>query len=110
MTGSNIGLGLEAARHFPRLGASKVILAVPSISRGEAAAKSIHDFIGKTSVCKVWLLDMGNWNSIKEFVRRAGGLKRLDIVIENAGIAASEYAEMEGLESMVAVNVVEISC
>jgi hypothetical protein len=28
VTGSNVGLGLEAARHFTRLGASKVILAV----------------------------------------------------------------------------------
>jgi len=106
VTGSNVGLGLEAARHFAQLGAAQVILAVRSIAKGEAAAKSIHDSIGRIGVCEVWQLDMGNWDSIKEFVRRAEGLKRLDVVVENAGIAVIDYAEMEGLESTVAVNVV----
>jgi NAD(P)-dependent dehydrogenase (short-subunit alcohol dehydrogenase family) len=41
VTGSNTGLGLEAARLLIRLNASKVILAVRTISKGEAAARSI---------------------------------------------------------------------
>ena len=106
VTGSNTGLGLEAARHFARLGASKVILAVRSIAKGEAAAKSIYDSVGKEGVCEVWQLDMGNWDSIRSFVKKAEGLKRLDVVCENAGIAYPEYVEMEGVESNVAVNVV----
>jgi NAD(P)-dependent dehydrogenase (short-subunit alcohol dehydrogenase family) len=106
VTGSNIGLGLEAARHFALLGAAKVILAVRSIAKGEAAANSIHDSIGKKGVCEVWQLDMGNWDSIKEFVKRVEGLQRLDIVMENAGIAVFDYAQMEGMESTIAVNVV----
>jgi retinol dehydrogenase 12 len=75
VTGSNVGLGLEAARHFARLGASKVILAVRSIAKGEKAARSIHQFIGKQNVCEVWQVDMGNFDSIKEFVKRVEGLE-----------------------------------
>src|SRR6266536_1040966 len=43
MTGSNTGLGLEAARHITKLGAQRVILAVRSIAKGEAAKKSIEE-------------------------------------------------------------------
>jgi NAD(P)-dependent dehydrogenase (short-subunit alcohol dehydrogenase family) len=42
VTGANTGLGLETARHFTRLGAEKVIIACRTISKGEAAKKSIE--------------------------------------------------------------------
>lgn len=42
ISGSNTGLGLEAARHFVRLEASRVILAVRNAQKGKAAAESIH--------------------------------------------------------------------
>jgi NAD(P)-dependent dehydrogenase (short-subunit alcohol dehydrogenase family) len=108
VTGSNVGLGLEAARHVARRGASKVILAVRSIAKGEEAARSVHQSIGRQGVCEVWQVDMGNFDSIKEFVKRVEGLERLDVVIENAGIAklVYEWNEVEKLESTIAVNVV----
>ncbi|AEO63726.1 uncharacterized protein THITE_2141773 [Thermothielavioides terrestris NRRL 8126] len=37
ITGSNTGLGKEAARHYIRLGAKKLILVVYSVEKGEAA-------------------------------------------------------------------------
>jgi NAD(P)-dependent dehydrogenase (short-subunit alcohol dehydrogenase family) len=37
VTGSNTGLGLEAARHFVRLDAPRVIIAIRSIKKGEDA-------------------------------------------------------------------------
>lgn len=37
VTGSNVGLGFEAARHFYRLNCAKLILAVRTISKGETA-------------------------------------------------------------------------
>ena len=106
VTGSNIGLGLEAARHFARLDATKVILAVRSIAKGEEAARSIHESTGRKGVCEVWQLDMGNFDSVKEFAQRAAKLERLDAVLENAGINTMEYVAMEGFESTIAVNVV----
>ncbi|KAG0652271.1 short chain dehydrogenase atnD [Hyphodiscus hymeniophilus] len=106
VTGSNIGLGLEAARHFTRLQASKVILAVRNIRAGEEAAKSIHESTGRNKVCEVWQVDIGNWESVKTFVKRAEGLERLDVVVENAGVAKMDYSELEGVESTIAVNVV----
>ena len=106
VTGSNTGLGLEAARHFARLNASKVILAVRNIRAGEEAAKSIHESTGRKGVCEVWQVDLGNWDSVKSFVKRTEGLERLDVVLENAGIARNDFTELEGMESTVAVNVV----
>lgn len=106
VTGSNTGLGLETARHIARLGASKLILAVRSIAKGEDAAQSIHESVGRKGICEVWQVDMGNFDSVKEFTKRVSSLDRLDAVVENAGIQNFSYIEMEGTESTIAVNVV----
>ncbi|CZT49493.1 related to enoyl-CoA hydratase/isomerase [Rhynchosporium secalis] len=42
VTGSNTGLGQEAAQHFVALGAAKVILACRSIEKGESAKSKIE--------------------------------------------------------------------
>ncbi|EPE34833.1 NAD(P)-binding Rossmann-fold containing protein [Glarea lozoyensis ATCC 20868] len=106
VTGANTGLGLEAARHFTNLGASKVILACRSLAKGEAACHNIEASTGRTGVCETWVLDMSNYDSIKAFTLRAEGLERLDVLVENAGIAKMEYEEVEGMESGVVVNVI----
>jgi NAD(P)-dependent dehydrogenase (short-subunit alcohol dehydrogenase family) len=106
VTGSNQGLGFEASRHFVRLGASKVILAVRSIRAGEEAAKNIHESTNRQGVCEVWQVDVGNWDSVKSFVKRTESLERLDVVVENAGVAKMEWSQMEGMETSVAINVV----
>jgi retinol dehydrogenase 12 len=106
VTGANTGLGLEAARHFVRLGAAKVVLACRSPSKGQEAADSIAETTGRKGVCEVWEVDLGNFESVKRFTQKAEKLERLDIVCENAGIAGFGHREVEGMESMVAVNVV----
>ncbi|KAI9830184.1 MAG: hypothetical protein M1826_004986 [Phylliscum demangeonii] len=106
VTGSNTGLGLEAARHFTRCNAERVILAVRSIERGEAAQRSIEASTGKTSV-EVWQLDLGSYESVKEFAARVDrDLPRLDMMVENAGIATHTYRELEGHEATITVNVI----
>jgi len=102
VTGANTGLGLEAARHFTRLNAAKVILGCRSIAKGEEAALSIAQTTGR----KVWQVDLGDFNSVKQFTERASKLERLDVVVENAGIAALAYREVEGMEATIAINVV----
>ena len=54
VTGSNVGLGLEAARHFTRLNADKVILAVRSFNKGSDAKKLIEESTKRTKVVEVW--------------------------------------------------------
>lgn len=53
VTGSNVGLGLEAARHFTRLNAEKIILAVRNLEKGDVAKKSIEESTGRTGVIEV---------------------------------------------------------
>jgi len=106
VTGSNTGLGLEAARHFARLGAAKIILGVRTISKGEEAARSIEKTTGRENICEVWQLDMGDFESVKAFAKKVEALDRLDVVLENAGVAKYTFSEMSGMETTIAVNVI----
>ena len=106
VTGSNTGLGLEAARHFTRLNAAKVILAVRSNSRGEAAKESIETSTNRKGVVEVWQLDLGSYESVKEFAKKAEGLDRLDALVENAGVARRVWSVLEDNESTITTNVV----
>lgn len=84
VTGSNTGLGREAARHFVRLNAAKVILAVRSIKKGEDAKFDIEKTTDRRGVVEVWQLDMANYDSVKMFAKQCDSLSRLDVVMENA--------------------------
>ena len=106
MTGANVGLGLEAARHFIRLNAEKVILAVRNLEKGQVAKESIERSEKGRGTVEVWSLDLGSYQSVKDFAKRAQGLKRLDAVVENAGIAVGKYEILEDNESTITVNVV----
>jgi NAD(P)-dependent dehydrogenase (short-subunit alcohol dehydrogenase family) len=107
VTGSNVGLGKEAAGHFARLGASKVILAVRNSKAGEEAKKDIETSTKcGTAVIEVWSLDLSSYESIKSFANRASKLPRLDVLLENAGVAANKWSRVEGHERMVAINVI----
>lgn len=106
VTGSNTGLGLEAAKHFTRLNAAKVILAVRTISKGEQAAAEIA---ASTNVPKsrieVWQLDLSHSDSVKAFAARVNTLDRLDAFVQNAGILTTKFSLVEGQESHIAINV-----
>jgi len=107
VTGSNVGLGLEAARHFARLNCAKLILAVRTISKGEKAKESILSSTKRTSDCiEVWPLDLSSSASVKAFARRAGELERVDVIVENAGLSVAGHEIMEGNEASLQVNVI----
>ena len=107
VTGSNTGLGKEAARHFARLGASKIILAVRNTKAGDAAKKDIESTTGcAASVIEVWPLDLSSYDSVKAFSSRASALPRIDVLLENAGIATMRFDLAEGHERTVTVNVI----
>ncbi|KAI9810193.1 MAG: hypothetical protein M1827_006639 [Pycnora praestabilis] len=106
VTGANVGLGKEAARHFHHLNAEKIILAVRNLEKGEAAKKDIEASTSSSGAIEVWPLDLQSYESVKQFGKRAEGLKRLDVVVENAGIATHEYRTAEDNEATITTNVV----
>ena len=109
VTGSNVGLGLEAARHFYRLGAAKLILAVRTISKGQIAkediAKSIPSRTDADSI-EVWPLDQASTQSTLAFAERIrSDLPRVDVAVLNAGVNNKTFELSEGYEQMTQVNV-----
>ncbi|KAK2055686.1 short chain dehydrogenase [Colletotrichum caudatum] len=108
VTGSNVGLGKEAARHFARLGASKLILAIRSLDKGRAAKEDIEATTNcAKGVIEVWELDMSKYASVQKFASRLRtGLERVDIFIANAGVAHPTYKQAEEDEETITVNVV----
>ncbi|KAK9320309.1 hypothetical protein V1517DRAFT_354593 [Lipomyces orientalis] len=84
VTGSNVGLGREAARHFS-------LLAVRHIASGEKAKQSIEESTGRTGV---------------SFAERASKLPRIDVLLENAGIATRIFSLAENHERTITVNVI----
>ena len=106
VTGSNSGLGLEAARHFVALDAEKVILAVRSREKGEAAVKSIEASTRRTGVAEVWDLDLSSYASVKAFAAKVtSDLPRLDVLVNNAGVVLYDFAMAEDNESTIIINV-----
>jgi NAD(P)-dependent dehydrogenase (short-subunit alcohol dehydrogenase family) len=107
VTGSNTGLGLEAAKHFVELDAMRVVLAVRSLPKGEAAKSSIEAATSRLGVIEVWGLDLASQDSIRAFIKRAAeDLDRIDAVVENAGVAFQIWTEIGGSETTIAVNVI----
>jgi NAD(P)-dependent dehydrogenase (short-subunit alcohol dehydrogenase family) len=115
VTGANGGLGLEAARHFVRLGAARVILACRSTERGEAAKANIEQSLAGTTtttttptVVEVWPLDLCSFDSVRAFCRRADAeLDRLDVFLANAAMLSIDGDKMaEGYEMQVTTNVI----
>jgi NAD(P)-dependent dehydrogenase (short-subunit alcohol dehydrogenase family) len=107
VTGSNTGLGLEAARHLSHLNATFIILAVRNQAKGEEAKRSILASTGRAeSSIEVWILDMQSYDSIKSFCTRASKLPRLDAVLENAGIMTKFFKMVAGYESTITTNVI----
>ncbi|KAF2847652.1 short-chain dehydrogenase/reductase-like protein [Plenodomus tracheiphilus IPT5] len=107
VTGSNVGLGKEAARHFTRLNASTVILAVRSLEKGEAAKTDMENTSGRKGVLRVMQLDMSSYDSVLSFADTIGQtVDRLDVAVLNAGVNRGVWEVFEQDESTITVNVV----
>ncbi|KIX04845.1 uncharacterized protein Z518_05716 [Rhinocladiella mackenziei CBS 650.93] len=106
VTGANVGLGFEAAKHLVKLGAAKVIIAVRNVQAGEAAKAEIEAEAEAVGVLEVWPLDLASFDSVKVFAKRANDeLNRIDALIENAGVSLDKWKMAEGHESSITINV-----
>ena len=106
VTGSNVGLGLEAARHVARLGAARVILGVRNVKAGENAKQDIEKSTKRPGVCEVWEMDLSSYSSVLAFGDRIAKLPRLDAAILNAAVATRNFDLAEGHERTITVNVI----
>ncbi|KAK8076018.1 retinol dehydrogenase [Apiospora phragmitis] len=108
ITGSNTGLGKEAARHYVRMGASRMILAVRNLDQGHEAKHDIEATTGcAADVIQVWRVDMSSYASVQKFAARINTeLDRVDIFLANAGCAKLKYTTAEDNETQITVNVV----
>jgi NAD(P)-dependent dehydrogenase (short-subunit alcohol dehydrogenase family) len=106
VTGANIGLGFEAAKHFAGMTPGKLILACRSEEKGQAALNKLKEETG-CKTAELWILDLASFASVKSFAERferEGG--RLDILVENAGVFPEEKLQFtsDGWEISVQVN------
>ena len=104
VTGANCGIGKAAAREMAKRNA-RVILACRDVNKGEDAASEIRKQTTNGEVI-VKRLDLASLRSVKlfcdEFKRDE---KRLDILINNAGIFQCPYSKTEdGFEMQMGVN------
>lgn len=99
ISGSNTGLGYEAAKQLLSRGLSTLIMGVRTPSKGEAARLSLLEYI-KTQhpalpepTIEVWELEMTSYESVMRFVERYRKEERhFDFAILNAGMTAMEFA------------------
>jgi NAD(P)-dependent dehydrogenase (short-subunit alcohol dehydrogenase family) len=90
ITGSNVGLGLEASRQLLGLQLSHLVMGVRSQVKGDAAAAKLRqEFPGAT--ISIWVVDLESYDSVLAFADRCAALPRLDIAILNAGLMKTPY-------------------
>ena len=107
ITGANTGLGFEAAVKSANLGASKVVLGVRDLEKGERAKQLIDQRTGKGEHVILWHLDMNSYNSVQRFAARASSdLEHLDVALLNAGVYSVNFKQSPyGWEETFQVNV-----
>ena len=100
VTGSNSGIGLEAARELVRAGAH-VVLAVRDTEKGARAAAEIS--VGEKGTTEVRTLDLADLSSVRAFVAGLDG--PVDVLINNAGLMAiPERRTADGFEMQIGTN------
>lgn len=111
VTGANAGLGLEAARQYLTLHASRVILAVRTLAKGEEASRylSSHPSVKSTNpnaVIKVMALDLDDFQSVVRFSSKVKKeLDVLDVLLLNGGVNIMSYqTSASGHERVMQVN------
>jgi NAD(P)-dependent dehydrogenase (short-subunit alcohol dehydrogenase family) len=104
VTGSNTGIGKETARVLAASGAH-VILSARNATKLAEAKKEIQKEIKDAKLDSI-KLDLGDKNSVKEFVEKFKSLNlELHFLILNAGVMTDEIVKTnDGFESQIGIN------
>ena len=106
ITGANTGLGFESARQLLTLGLSRLVIAVRSTEKGQAAASELRT-ANPSATIDVWLLGMESYESVQGFVRKCNSeLPRIDYTVLNAGLSPLKFkaSRFTGHETTIQVN------
>ncbi|KAG1790429.1 uncharacterized protein HD556DRAFT_1242402 [Suillus plorans] len=105
VVGANVGIGLEASKHFARMRPARLIIACRSEAKGKVALAEIEQETGYNG-CELWIVDLANFASVTAFAdkfEKDGG--DLHILVMNAGIVQPHYQlTTDGWESVLQVN------
>ncbi|KAL8688169.1 MAG: hypothetical protein Q9218_005851 [Villophora microphyllina] len=111
VTGANAGIGLEVTRQYLALGASRVILAVRSISKGQAAVEYLSSHpsvqhVNPKAEIRVMHVDLDDINSVHAFAQQVRKeLDVLDVLLLNGGVNFMNYqTSASGHERVIQVN------
>ncbi|KAG6371262.1 short-chain dehydrogenase [Boletus reticuloceps] len=105
VTGTNVGLGFEAAVHLAKLKPKRLLLT----TRDEAKCKQAKQDVEQRSVTnniEAWPLELGSFDSVRKFADRieSEGFP-INAFIANASIATFTYAKtQDGWETTLQVN------
>jgi NAD(P)-dependent dehydrogenase (short-subunit alcohol dehydrogenase family) len=105
ITGSNSGIGLEAATVLSRKGAN-VIMAVRSLDKGKEAIAQIKRIVPNAKI-DLMRLDLGDLDSIRSFATAyKAKYTTLDVLMNNAGIMVppKREATKQGFEIQFGTN------
>lgn len=103
VTGANSGIGYETARVLAGKGA-RVLMGCRSKIRAAAAIAKIREEFPQADLTYI-PLDLGDLESIREAAALVGQERRLDVLVNNAGIMMPpREVTMDGFESQFGVN------
>lgn len=104
ITGATSGLGKEALKVLVQKGAT-IIAAVRNIEKAKKVIEEVKQTSPNASI-DIQKLDLASLNSIKSFAERiTTNYKRLDVLINNAGVMACPFSKTEdGFEIQMGVN------
>ncbi|KAI0037246.1 short-chain dehydrogenase [Vararia minispora EC-137] len=107
--GANVGLGLEAAKHFARMQPDRLIVACRSVKKCDDTAEEIRVATGFGRTAG-YTVDLSVFSSVLDFAEKLEReQERLDIVVYNAAVATQEYVRTgDGYEQSMQVN--DLSC
>ncbi|HEX4446709.1 MAG TPA: oxidoreductase [Polyangiaceae bacterium] len=104
VTGANSGIGFEAARALAAKGAA-VLMACRNLDKGKAALDAIYKATPSARL-ELEALDLSDLGSVRAFATKfANAHRRLDVLVNNAGIMAIPYrTTKDGFEMQIGTN------
>ncbi|KAF4448315.1 hypothetical protein F53441_8254 [Fusarium austroafricanum] len=104
ITGGNTGIGYAAAEMLLSMSLKRLVIAVRTPSKGEAAAATLRAKYPSAEIL-VWKVDMVSYKSVQDFAKQCETLDRIDLVLLNAGIQMTKFElSPEGHETSFQVN------